>query len=322
MKKSKKKKARPRSTLNRISLLFCIGTAVLTLLGFSGRFHWSLELLSHFRIQIFQLTLIASGIMLWRKNYRILAGMLLLTIINYATILPLYWGNTPPREHPPVRAMLMNIHASNGNTEEVMESIKINDPDLLLLLEVTPLWANEFTALYRIYPYRIEKAQEGCFGILLLSKYPLKKIGKWALESKAYPALSTEVQLPQGPVALIGAHLVPPINSTAALVRNRQLQQLSHKATTQRFPALILGDLNCTPWSPNFRDLLKTSGLKNSMKGFGVQPSWPANNRLIQIPIDHLLYASEIHIYQRLIGLPIGSDHLPLIVDFSVNTAD
>ena len=86
----------------------------------------------------------------------------------------------------------------------------------------------------------------------------------------------------------------------------------------QKHPVLLLGDLNTTPWSFHFQHLLKESGLKNSMKGFGHQPSWPSNIPFLRIPLDHVLHSEEITIHNRMIGRNIGSDHLPVIVDFSI----
>jgi endonuclease/exonuclease/phosphatase (EEP) superfamily protein YafD len=54
------------------------------------------------------------------------------------------------------------------------------------------------------------------------------------------------------------------------------------------------------------------------MKGFGFQPTWPANSRFLKIPLDHVLHAPEIIIHNRMVGGAVGSDHFPVIVDFSI----
>jgi endonuclease/exonuclease/phosphatase (EEP) superfamily protein YafD len=93
------------------------------------------------------------------------------------------------------------------------------------------------------------------------------------------------------------------------------LPELVHQ---QNAPVLLAGDLNTTPWSPYFQTLEKESGLKNSMKGFGFQPSW-AGNAFLKIPLDHFLHSPEIVIHNRMIGPDVGSDHLPVIIDFTIN---
>jgi endonuclease/exonuclease/phosphatase (EEP) superfamily protein YafD len=101
--------------------------------------------------------------------------------------------------------------------------------------------------------------------------------------------------------------------------RNDQLEKLAQLVRDQKKPVLLVGDLNVSPWSSYFTRLLKNSGLKNSMKGFGFQPSWPSNTSFLRIPIDHVLYTPEIVIRNRAVGPDVGSDHLPVIVDFALN---
>ena len=83
--------------------------------------------------------------------------------------------------------------------------------------------------------------------------------------------------------------------------------------------ALVVGDLNTTPWSPYFKDLLKLGALRNSMKGWGVQTTWPATSYPLRIPIDHALHSPGLVILNREIGPDVGSDHLPVILDVHVS---
>jgi endonuclease/exonuclease/phosphatase (EEP) superfamily protein YafD len=39
---------------------------------------------------------------------------------------------------------------------------------------------------------------------------------------------------------------------------------------------------------------------------------------LLQVSIDHLLHSSELAVADRRLGPPMGSDHLPLVVDLSI----
>jgi endonuclease/exonuclease/phosphatase (EEP) superfamily protein YafD len=78
----------------------------------------------------------------------------------------------------------------------------------------------------------------------------------------------------------------------------------------------VLGDLNVSPWSWHFRRLVRESGLRDSMRGWGVQPSWPTFNPLLRIPLDHALHSPGIRIADRQTGRRVGSDHYPLVIDF------
>jgi hypothetical protein len=64
---------------------------------------------------------------------------------------------------------------------------------------------------------------------------------------------------------------------------------------------ILLGDLNVTPWSPHFRQLLQQTGL-------------PAQVPPLRIPLDHCLVSPAFQVIERRVGPRLGSDHLPLIV--------
>ncbi len=310
------KSAKKMNWIDRLSLIAGAGLAAATLLGFLGRFCWVCDLFSHFRVQYFQLFLVLIGISIWRRQNRRMVAFILLACLNYAFVLPLYFGKPPVAIEPSARAMLLNLNASNGNAEEVLNAIRTADPDLLLLEEVTPKWASELNILD--YPYRVSKPQEGCFGIMLLSKHPLSRTNMVFVGSAGVPSIVADVYLPQGEISLIGTHPVPPISAEFSKHRNNQLAMLSQLVREQKHPVLLIGDLNASPWSAHFRRLLKDSGLKNSMKHFGFQPSWPSDNRFFRIPLDHILHSPEILIHRRAVGGNVGSDHLPVIVDFSL----
>lgn len=303
-------------SVERICLIGGAGLFLATVFSFLGRFCWVCDLFSHFRVQYFQIALILIGLAIWKKNNTLLIVFVVLACLNYAFVLPLYFGKPPAATEKPVHAMLMNILASNGNTEQVLAAIQSADPDLLLLEEVTPKWAAELSKLN--YPYSVADVRDDCFGIMLLSRYPLANTNVVFVGTAGVPTITADVYLPQGEISLIGTHPLPPFNAEYSKHRNLQLADLPSLVKKQTKPVLLIGDLNTSPWSYWFRRVLNESGLKNSMQGFGFQPSWPSNNRLLRIPIDHMLHSPEIVIHNRVIGPDIGSDHLPVIVDFSV----
>lgn len=313
-----KKKKQQSQVLIRLVDVIIIGLATATLFGLLGRFHWFFDQFSHFRVQFMQLCLVPFFIAMWKRWNKRAAALVLLVCINYAFVLPLYIGKPAPATEKPYRAMLMNINAGNGNTEQVLGSIRQADPDILLLEEVTLKWARDLDVLSATYPYRIAEPQDGCFGIMLLSKYPLEHGEVVQIGQAGVPSIVAEVFLPQGEVSIIGTHPVPPIGAAGSRARNIQLAALPDLVHQQSHPVLLIGDLNTSPWSSHFTQLLNASGLKNSMKGFGHQPTWPVNHFFLRIPLDHMLHSPEIFIRNRMVLQDVGSDHFPVIVDFSL----
>ena len=77
-----------------------------------------------------------------------------------------------------------------------------------------------------------------------------------------------------------------------------------------------VGDLNVTPWSWPFRNLLTKGETRNSQIGFGLQPTFAATSfAFLRVPIDHLLHSDALLIRDRRLGPSLGSDHFPLLVN-------
>ncbi len=313
-------KKAPRFPIDGIASVIGIGLLLASLLGFMGRTFWFFDLFSHFRVQYMQVCLILIGIALWRRQNKRAVALILLACLNYAFVLPLYVGSPALPTEKPIRAMLMNLNAANGNTKQVLNAIRTADPDLLLLEEATPKWAAALAVLNEDYPHHIAEPQDGCFGIMLLSKVPLAHEKIVTIGDSGVPSIVTDVHFQQGTISLIGTHPLPPMGAEYSKRRDMQLIELPYTVMNQKHPVLLIGDLNVSPFSYWFRRVVSESGLKNSMKGFGFQPSWPSGNRFLRIPLDHVLHSPEIIIHNRVIGGDVGSDHFPVIVDFSITS--
>jgi endonuclease/exonuclease/phosphatase (EEP) superfamily protein YafD len=78
----------------------------------------------------------------------------------------------------------------------------------------------------------------------------------------------------------------------------------------------VVGDLNATPWSWPFRNLIEEGHLRNSQIGFGLQPTFSATSMaFLRVPIDHLAHSEALLVRERKLGPSLGSDHFPLLVD-------
>jgi endonuclease/exonuclease/phosphatase (EEP) superfamily protein YafD len=83
-------------------------------------------------------------------------------------------------------------------------------------------------------------------------------------------------------------------------------------AAAESRPVIVAGDLNATPWSHGFRQLVRLRGLCDSAVGRGVQATWNAHRWVPRIPIDHVVVSPEVRVMDRRVGPDVGSDHLPV----------
>jgi endonuclease/exonuclease/phosphatase (EEP) superfamily protein YafD len=98
--------------------------------------------------------------------------------------------------------------------------------------------------------------------------------------------------------------------------RNEQLEALArHARATTSLPLVVVGDLNVSPFSPQFRHLLEEGRLRSAADGFGWQPTWPSFLLPAGIQIDHALVSPAVTVKAFSRGPFDGSDHRPIVVD-------
>lgn len=131
-----------------------------------------------------------------------------------------------------------------------------------------------------------------------------------------FPSILARMRWAGKPVSILVTHPLPPVAGFG--VRNSQLAAMGQQRPDWDENLIITGDLNTSQWSPYFQKLLKQAHLRDSQKGFGVQPSWRVHDPRIAIPIDHVLVSPNFRVINRQIGPDIGSDHRPVIVDLTL----
>jgi endonuclease/exonuclease/phosphatase (EEP) superfamily protein YafD len=293
-----------------------------TLVCFLGRYFWFFDLFSHFRVQYLLGLVALAGLLLLGRWWKSAAFFLAMAAINGATVLPLYFEKDPApaqaaAEAQVLRAMLLNVHTELGDPERVKALIIAVDPDLLVLQEINAAWMTDLVWLEDVYPHIITEPREDNFGIGFYTKIPLMEGQVTFIGEAEVPSVVATLRIPQSDLRVIATHPLPPSSRKYAHWRNQQLEELA-EVVQSPLPVLLLGDLNVTPWSYNFRRLLAESGLRDSARGYGVQPTWPTHIPLLRIPIDHCLHSEGIVIRDRALGENVSSDHFPLIVDFAV----
>jgi endonuclease/exonuclease/phosphatase (EEP) superfamily protein YafD len=215
-----------------------------------------------------------------------------------------------------VRVMLANVLTVNRDFEAFTAEVRKQDPDILCVQEVDTAWQRVLEGLHETYPHQHFDARSDNFGIALLSRLPLSEVEIFELGGVTVPAISAKVATGAGELRLLTLHTLPPIMKYLAASRNRQMAEAAKIAQAGTGPFALVGDLNVTPWSPHFQDLLRDGGLKEGRLGQGVMPTWPVDGWLpALVPIDHILVSPGITVTQMVRGGHTGSDHLPVVAD-------
>lgn len=290
-----------------------------TLAGFFGRYAWWLDLGSHFRPQYTALfAALALGCAAARR-WPAAGGALALALLNGALLLPfLPLRPSLPPAPGGLRVMLINVNTERGRPDLVQAAVEREQPDVLVLEEISARWLVALAGLATGFPHRVQDAREDNFGIALWSRRPWSEARVIALGDAGVPSIRATLPLRGTSVCVLATHPLPPGGPAYSRYRNGQLAEIADFVCARPEPVLVVGDLNVTPWSPYFRDLLRATGLHNSSTGRGLHGSWPAWFPLSRIPIDHVLHDPRLAVRDKRVGDYVASDHLPVVVDLDL----
>jgi endonuclease/exonuclease/phosphatase (EEP) superfamily protein YafD len=212
-----------------------------------------------------------------------------------------------------LKVMTANVEARGHPPEKLIEIVRRQAPDVLVLTEFTPVWEQSLAPLDELYAYRYKMARRDPWGLAVLSRHPLDSAVE--LDLGRSKGVEARVRTPGGVVTVIGVHLRSPTGKGNAAARNRQLEMLAQHRGSVTGPLVVTGDFNITPYSPYFRDWLAATGLEDSRRGFGLDPSWPTFLPLLAIPIDHVAVSDDFVVTDHRKLPPFGSDHFPVVAE-------
>lgn len=304
----------------------CTAAVILfTICGFLARFWWRFEQLCHFRVQYFWLLVLAAAILLVTGRWRLAIVAAAAAALNFATIAPIYFPVSDVKQiqaaqGSPFRLVSFNVLGKNRRHKDVVNWLRGESADVVLLMEVQPHWIDSLESLRDQYPHQHVVSRRDNFGIALLSKTPWSNIETVEFGSAELPSLVATLEHSGQTFTLIGTHPLPPGSASAAAARNEQLAAIGHFVKQRTGQVFVAGDLNLTEQSPYFHDLLRTSGLADSRQGLGIQASWAPRLPGLDLPLDHVLVSREWHVASRRVGPHLGSDHRPVVAELLPNS--
>jgi len=316
-----------RRRIKRIAgQLAAVGSVVLlplTLLPFVG-WQYPFELLSHFQMQYFFAALACFALLALLDRWRWCVVSLASLVLAAVAVGPYQGAGKAAHADVvdtgrSVRVLLANVLLSNRQHDRVLELVGNADADVLVFQEVNERWRSALTGITAAYPHVAGKTREDPFGIMVYSRLPILEHERFAHDGAGRTSLRLVVDVQGTPVSFVCTHPKPPLLKTAFAHRNDQIDRVIQLVETLPRPVVLVGDLNTTMWSPWYRQLCDRGDLASVREGVGVLGSWPvALPGFMRIPIDHVLVSPDVTVGGCRLGEPVGSDHLPLIVDLRV----
>ena len=317
-----------------IFILTCV--TMLTIFGFLGQYWWVFDLVSHFRLQYFIVLVVLVVFFVKEKKWKSTGVGLFFGVANFILISP-YIGtiNSDTEEgQPKIRILSMNLSHTNSSYKKAILLIRKTQPSVLVLQELSNSWENGLGEALVQFPYSVkipENTMDGVDSILPNFLIPKEKlfIGLYSHLSFERIMIDRPDDFPVSYIrgsfkfkenifTLFGVHLTSPVGKYRTDLRNKQLASLAEEIQKNNQPTVVVGDFNITPWSSYFEKFIQKARLRDTRKGIGVYPTWLAQFPPLAIPIDHGLTSNGIKFGSFSLGSSFGSDHLPVILDFSI----
>ncbi len=281
---------------------------------------WFIDLFAHFRVQYILVLLFLFLISFLIKS-KLFSKLLIVSLViwNSIYILPLCFSSAIISENTneDLSILSVNLLSSNTNSAEVLELIREKDPDILVLMELTPHWETELKSVFKSYPfYKVEPRQDN-FGIALFSKIDMSSSIVY-FENSSKPSIKAELSFGGKPLSILATHPVPPISSAYFDSRNSQLQDIARKRRGFSENFILIGDLNTSSFSTHFQELLSNADLVDSRNGFGIASTWPVGFYPLRTTLDHCLIGGGLQVLERYAGKNVSSDHLPIFIKVGI----
>jgi endonuclease/exonuclease/phosphatase (EEP) superfamily protein YafD len=306
--------------LNLFLMLTATGLALVTVFTLAARLWWAFDLFSHFRLQYVVAALVLGGIALSVGAYRSAAVLAAVALVHGVVIKDLWLGGMASAAPGgvPLRVVSANVLAQNRTPEKVLEFVLAADADLVLLVDANGRdWREVRRELRDLYPHHAPQVRRERAPVVLFSRWPIVSEHVMEAPRSRRPHLVAELALDEQRLQVVGVHPSSPSPSKPGDTRrrNHELDHIARVVQDSNAPVIVAGDFNTTPWSPHFKDLLATAGLRNAAEGKGYVPTWPTFFWPARIPIDHVLLKGPLAATAMHRGPAIGSDHYPIIAD-------
>jgi endonuclease/exonuclease/phosphatase (EEP) superfamily protein YafD len=313
---------RPDSRLHGAMLVrarvLVVVSGLATLLGALGSVYWRFELLSHFVAWQAMLTGLAFVMLLSIRRWPwVLVAFIVLAFQAY---MPLSWyfsGSASPAKAN-CRLLLANVLTSNLDKQSFLDLVSATNPDAICVQEADDAWGDALKSLEQRYPIHAIVPRSDNFGIAFYTRLPGIMSGVLFQREHDVPALAATVEVEGRRFSILDVHAVPPLGTVMAERRNQHLSAIRAWIEAQSDPVILLGDLNLTMYSPEYRRFTRGLGLQNARQGFGPLGTWPTWVPFARLPLDQCLLRGDLAVVSCASGPDIGSDHLPLIVDLYI----
>ena len=294
---------------------------IATILGFFGSALWLFDFMANYRAHLAVILVIVALVyaLLFSKAMGLIFAAV--ALVNILVILPLYTDSPAAAadEEAGLTIVSFNVAQRASLRDATFGWLDSVEPDLVVLADATEPWvaAEEFADRYTS---QIDLPPDRTYGITVYSDEAVAAELIRVSSARDY-AVRIETSIDDRPIVVYAVQTRSATNAGDAALRDEYLTDIARLAKAETLPTVVVGDLEASPWSHAFRYLESEADLTNSLRGYGIQATWPADSwAFLRIPLDHLLHSSELTTVDRYMGPSLGVEHRPIVVRVAEST--
>jgi endonuclease/exonuclease/phosphatase (EEP) superfamily protein YafD len=305
---------------NILACLVLIGLSLFGVAALSGIGHRWVDILAQFTAPVL-LAAVASALVcailrLWPAA---LAG-LIASLILFVAVWPQWMTpmGRPAPDQPIIRVYSANLYVENTNVEAMRASIADADADIVILVEVGDAPSDHIDEILAGYPHRVIMGRiedpSGRALSIIASRYPIPR--RLPFYRDGLSTLGAIVETPLGPINAFAVHLTRPWPYQYQWGQITQVMALTERrAKAPSNPVIAAGDFNSVSSARIGRQIKGDMGL---LPAPGFPGTWPSQlPSFAGIAIDQVYRSPDLALLSRKLGKPTGSDHYPVITEFT-----
>ena len=254
-----------------------------------------------------------------RRRAAVIVALLL--VVAHAVMLAPRWTAEPgPPGGTSLRVMTANLFHGSADPAEVVDLVRAEDPDLLVLVELTPraMVLLDQAGLGRELPERVPRARTGGAGTAIFARHPIRLTGR---ADTRFESPRAALQLGGRTLTVQATHPAPPVPRHLAPDWRRDLDAVRAAAVQVQGPLVVAGDFNATLDHPRFRSILSDAELRDAHDavGGGLVRTWPEASRVPAfVHLDHVLVSRELSVRGVREHVLPGTDHRAVVADLAL----
>lgn len=310
--------SRARLILTAIALLLLSAPLVIGLSGVSGMGHRWVDILAQF-VAPATVAAVLIGLLALVLRLRIAGAVTIVTgLVLFVAGYPQWF---PPRgaalpDAPAFSLYSANVWVENTDVEALARSVREADADIVVLVEVGDVLAENLDSVLAPYPHRLlgpaHARRTGSARQVFASRFPIQPVDVFAeqLDGRGIAA-----QTPSGPVTVVGVHLTRPWPYQFQWGQIIQARGLVNWRQAHPGSMILAGDFNSVSSARIGRQIKAQTGMIPA-------PGWPgtwhsALPSMAAMTIDQVYRTPDLALLDRRLGRRNGSDHRPVITRFA-----